>query len=111
MKYLLKKNLLKLSHIFVMVPFPVQVIAMTGNLERQAGDQRGELRQMRSDMLHRMSMLEDRQKGHMAEWREALDNHRANIDHYLERMEAKFKAMIDKATAGWADLMVGRTTF
>lgn len=80
---------------------------MTGALERQAGDQRGELKHLRSDLLHRIGMVEDRQKAHMIEWREALDNQKANIDHYLERMEAKFKAMIDKATAGWGDLMVG----
>jgi len=79
---------------------------MTAALDRQAGAQSGELKHLRSDLLHRISMVEDRQKAGTAEWKEALDNQRASIDHYLERMEAKFKAMIDKATSGWGDLMV-----
>jgi hypothetical protein len=84
---------------------------MTGELERQTTAQRSELTHLRSDALHRINMLEDKQRVNMAEFRDALDGNKSNIDHYLERMEAKFKAMIDKATAGWGDLMVGLTNF
>ena len=80
---------------------------MTGELERQNTAQRSELTHFRNDTLHKINMLEDKQKVNMAEFRDAMEGNKSNIDHYLERMEAKFKAMIDKATAGWGDLMVG----
>lgn len=82
-----------------------EVMAMTGELERQSTEQRSELTHLRSDALHRLSMLEDKQRANMAEMRGALEDNKGNIDHHLDRMEAKFKAMIDKATAGWGDLM------
>ncbi|XP_045215943.1 protein FAM81A-like [Mercenaria mercenaria] len=82
-----------------------EVISMTGELERQHTAQRSELTHLRSDALHRINMLEDKQRANMAEFRDALDGNQSNTDHYLERMEAKFKAMIDKATSSWGDLM------
>lgn len=82
-----------------------EVLAMTGELERQSTVQHSELTHLRSDTLHRLSMLEDKQKANLAEFREALDGNQSNMTHHLDRMEAKFKAMIDKATAGWGDLM------
>ncbi|XP_052795840.1 protein FAM81A-like isoform X2 [Mya arenaria] len=82
-----------------------EVMSMTSELERQNGEQRSEMNHMKSDTAHRITMLEDRQKARMAEIHEAIDGNRDNIDHYLEKMDAKFKAMIDKATAGWGDMM------
>lgn len=82
-----------------------EVISMTGELERQNSAQRSELSHLRTDALHRINMLEDKQRANMAEFKDALEGNKSNIDHYLERMEAKFKAMLDKATSGWGDLM------
>lgn len=84
----------------------LQVISMTSELERQNNTQRSELSHLRSDTLHKIGMLEDKQRANMAEFKEAIEGNKSNIDHYMERMEAKFKAMIDKATAGWGDLVV-----
>ncbi|KAH3842348.1 hypothetical protein DPMN_115845 [Dreissena polymorpha] len=81
------------------------MMSITAELERQHGVQRSEVGSLHKETLHRIQMLEDRQQHNMAEWRESLDGNRSNIEHYLDKMDAKFKAMIDKATAGWGNLM------
>ncbi|XP_052277663.1 protein FAM81A-like [Dreissena polymorpha] len=82
-----------------------EMMSITAELERQHGVQRSEVGSLHKETLHRIQMLEDRQQHNMAEWRESLDGNRSNIEHYLDKMDAKFKAMIDKATAGWGNLM------
>lgn len=82
-----------------------EVIAMTSELERQNGEQRGELNHLKSEMKHRLGMLEDQQRKHMLEYQEMMDNNKAHMDHMLEKMDHKFQSMIDKATSGWSSLM------
>ncbi|KAL4227872.1 hypothetical protein ACF0H5_013310 [Mactra antiquata] len=82
-----------------------EVISMTSELERQNSEQRSELNRLRGDTNHRLDMMEDRQKANMLELKDALQDNKTNLEHHMERMEAKFKAMIDKATGGWQDMM------
>lgn len=82
-----------------------EVMSITGELERQSAEQRSELSHLRSEAFHKLNMLEDKQQSNAIEFQDALNNNKSNIDHHLEKLEVKFKAMIDKATAGWGDLM------
>ena len=84
---------------------------MTGELERQTGEQRGDLGHLRKDLLNRINQVEDKQQLLLVEFKNALGGNQSNIDHRLDRMEAKFKALIDKATAGWGNLMVNNHLF
>ena len=81
-------------------------MSMTGELERQNGDQRGEINLLRKDLLNRINQVEDKQSILLVEFKSALGGNQSDFDHRLDRMEAKFKAMIDKATAGWGNTMV-----
>ena len=45
-------------------------MSMTGELERQNGEQRSEINSIKSDAAHRINLLEDRQKARMAEMRD-----------------------------------------
>jgi len=79
---------------------------MTGELERQNGEQRGEITHLKSELTHRINMQEDRQKAIVAELHNAVEGNRDHTNNLLDKMDTKFRAMMDKATSGWSDMMV-----
>ena len=81
-------------------------MSFTGELERQAGEQRSELSHFRSDTTNRLNNLEDRSKANFMELRDMIEGNRVALNGYVDRLDTKFTSMINKATDGWANIMV-----
>ena len=79
---------------------------MTGELERQTGEQRSELNHFRTDALHRLSSIENKNQANMLQVRDMIEGNRSALNGYIDRLDSKFTGMINKATEGWSNMMV-----
>lgn len=82
-----------------------EVMSMTGELERQTGEQRSELNHFRTDALHRLNTIEDKNQANMLQVRDMIEGNRSALNGYIDRLDSKFTGMINKATEGWSNMM------
>ena len=84
----------------------LQMLSMTGELERLHAEQRNEMFHMKKDTNRDLALLDERKDAAITDIRTALLAYKNAIDNDKDRFESRMQDMLEKATNSWTTILV-----